>query len=112
MELSNIFTMTVGAALAWLASFGVSAAVAYVLGRFPQLNANIAKAISGIAMATLAALVTAIANALPQSFLDKTIFSALVAGITLMINWAGVLAGCPSAAAGSSAAGCRPALRG
>lgn len=84
---------TVAQAVAWLIAFGISAAIAYVLNQFPNLDTKVKTAIGSIVTAVLIAGATAIGNLIPQEWLDKTIFDAVIAVLTLIINGAGLFVG-------------------
>lgn len=93
MNLSDLFSVTLSQGVAWLVSFGIAALVAYVLGWFPSLSEGAKKIISGVAVATLAAFVTAVANNVPQTWMDMKLFDAAVALISIVVGMAGSLFG-------------------
>ena len=93
MNWSDLFNSTVAQGIAWLVSFGIAAGVSYALGWFPNLDDKAKKALQGVVIATLAAFVTAVANLIPQTWLDLRIFDALVALISLLVNAGGSMFG-------------------
>lgn len=93
MQLSDLLgllaSMTVAGFVTWLTTFGVNAAVAYLLGWFPNLSQSARTTIGAVVIAMLIAGTTALANFIPQVWLDKHLLDAVVALISLVVNWAG-----------------------
>lgn len=88
------FTQTVAALFAFVAATIVPVAVAYVINRvFPDLSASVKNAIQGALVLLLSAVLTAVANQVPETWLNKTVFDALVGLISLALGWAGSLFG-------------------
>ncbi len=90
MLASDVLNVTVAQALAWLTSFGIAAAVAYVLGGLPNLNDNVKRVIQVVASAMLIAGVTAVAQFIPQSWLDMRLVDCAIVLFGVFVTWAGV----------------------
>lgn len=85
---SDILTMTVAQALAWLATFGIAAGVAYLLARV-EWDEKIEKAIQVFAVAVLTAFLTAATSLVPPAWMDKKLVDAAVALIAFLFNFGG-----------------------
>lgn len=88
------FNQTVAAFIALFISGVLPAAVAYVINYlFPALSGTLKNFLQGGLVLVFTAVITAIAHQIPQTWLDKTVFDALVALISLFFGWAGSLFG-------------------
>lgn len=93
MSATELMVLTVGGLLAWLTSFGVPVAVAYVLSWMAWLPET-GKQVIQIGLTVLfTAFLAALAQSVPQHLLDQTVFATLVGGFTAAISYAGVNVG-------------------
>jgi hypothetical protein len=89
---SDVFTMTLGAAIAWLTSTGIALALAYVVSR-AGLSDQWAEPIKYIGNLVLVALMTGIAHYLQPQWLDMRLIDAAIALVTFLVNQAGLMLG-------------------
>lgn len=99
----NFLFSTLATFLAWLAAFGVSAAVAYALNAFPQLPESARQTLQVVLVAMLSAGVSAVATQIPQAWLDKTVLEALIFLVSAGVSEAGVIFGRLKLAQGQTA---------
>jgi hypothetical protein len=86
------FTATLSQLIAWVVSFALAAAVAYVVAQLP-LSDTWKTALAHVANLTLAAFVTAVASLIPQQYLDARVFDLLVTAFAFVVNWLGSFIG-------------------
>ncbi len=88
-----ILLMTLGALLDWVATYGISYFVGWLIGFFPQIGATAAKTIGGLLIVMLSAGAVYLIGFLAPAQLNLTVLQAALAIISAVIAWVGQLKG-------------------